>query len=380
MKKIIFKKLLREIFFFFLISSLALTSIIWVIQAVNFLDIVSEDGHSFKVYFSYTLLTIPRIFNKIMPFAYFFSIFYIINNYEEKNQLLIYWTHGIKKREFLNTIVKFSFLFLILQFLLSVLIVPYSLDKARSFIRTSSLDFFPSLIKPKRFIDTVENLTIFIESKDKNGLIRNVLLKEKIDKDSEQIILSKTGEIFFDDNGKYLILYNGKIINTGNKKESSVFNFKETKFDLNKFTTKTTTYPKIQELKTSQLFNCAQILLSKNQIIQKVKARNFYQMNCEKSFLENIIQELFKRIYLPIYIPLIALIASILILRSKNSYKYSIFKVYIFTGGVFFLILSEISLKFAGINSLYNILFLIIPIFSFLMIYTIFTNKLNLDK
>ena len=315
-----------------------------------------------------------------MPFAYFFSIFYIINNYEEKNQLLIYWTHGIKKREFLNTIVKFSFLFLILQFLLSVLIVPYSLDKARSFIRTSSLDFFPSLIKPKRFIDTVENLTIFIESKDKNGLIRNVLLKEKIDKDSEQIILSKTGEIFFDDNGKYLILYNGKIINTGNKKESSVFNFKETKFDLNKFTTKTTTYPKIQELKTSQLFNCAQILLSKNQIIQKVKARNFYQMNCEKSFLENIIQELFKRIYLPIYIPLIALIASILILRSKNSYKYSIFKVYIFTGGVFFLILSEISLKFAGINSLYNILFLIIPIFSFLMIYTIFTNKLNLDK
>ena len=380
MKKIIFKKLLREIFFFFLISSLALTSIIWVIQAVNFLDIVSEDGHSFKVYFSYTLLTIPRVFNKIMPFAYFFSIFYIINNYEEKNQLLIYWTHGIKKREFLNTIVKFSFLFLILQFLLSVLIVPYSLDKARSFIRTSSLDFFPSLIKPKRFIDTVENLTIFIESKDKNGLIKNVLLKEKIDKDSEQIILSKTGEIFFDDNGKYLILYNGKIINTGNKKESSVFNFKETKFDLNKFTTKTTTYPKIQELKTSQLFNCAQILLSKNQIIQKVKARNFYQMNCEKSFLENIIQELFKRIYLPIYIPLIALIASILILRSKNSHKYSIFKVYIFTSGVFFLILSQITLKFAGINSLYNILFLIIPIFSFLIIYTIFTNKLNLDK
>jgi len=380
MKKIIFKKLLREIFFFFLISSLALTSIIWVIQAVNFLDIVSEDGHSFKVYFSYTLLTIPRVFNKVMPFAYFFSIFYIINNYEEKNQLLIYWTHGIKKREFLNTIVKFSFLFLILQFLLSVLIVPYSLDKARSFIRTSSLDFFPSLIKPKRFIDTVENLTIFIDSKDKNGLIKNVLLKEKIDKDSEQIILSKTGEIFFDDNGKYLILYNGKIINTSNKKESSVFNFKETKFDLNKFTTKTTTYPKIQELKTSQLFNCAQILLSKNQIIQKIKARNFYQMNCEKSFLENIIQELLKRIYLPIYIPLIALIASILILRSKNSYKNSIFKVYIFKKCVFFLILSELSLKFAGINSLYNILFLIIPIFSFLMIYTIFTNKLNLDK
>ena len=47
MKKIIFKKLSNEILIFFLISSLALTLIVWVIQAVNYLDIVTEDGHSF---------------------------------------------------------------------------------------------------------------------------------------------------------------------------------------------------------------------------------------------------------------------------------------------------------------------------------------------
>ena len=36
---------------------------------------------------------------------------------------------------------------------------------ARSFIRTSNVDYLPSLIKSKKFINTVENLTVFIEKK-----------------------------------------------------------------------------------------------------------------------------------------------------------------------------------------------------------------------
>ena len=374
MKKIIFKKLLREILFFFFISSLALTLIIWVIQAVNYLDIVSEDGHSFKVYFSYTLMTIPRVFNKILPFAFFFSIFYIISNYEDKNQLLIYWTHGIKKKEFLNAIIKFSFLFLILHFILSVFLVPFSQNKARSFIRASNLDFFPSLIKPKRFIDTVENLTIYVESKNSAGLIKNIILKDKIDSNNSQIILAKTGEIYLQDGKKYLLLYNGRIINISKLKDTSVFKFKETRFDLNKYNTKTTTYPKIQEVETSQLIYCTQ-LLKKGLTYTKLD-----QMNCEKNFLDNIIQELFKRMYLPIYIPLIALMASFLILKSKSSFNYSAFKIYVFTAGVFFLVISEISLKFAGNNMLHNIYFLSTPIISFLIMHKIFNHKLNTDR
>ena len=60
-EKIIFKKFLLDNTYFFLLVSLSLTVIVWVIQAVNFLDFVSEDGHSFKIYFYYTLLNLPRM-------------------------------------------------------------------------------------------------------------------------------------------------------------------------------------------------------------------------------------------------------------------------------------------------------------------------------
>ena len=195
MKKIIFKKLLNEILIFFIIASLALTLIIWVIQAVNYLDIVTEDGHSFEVYFYYTILSIPKLFSQSLPFVFFVSIFYVLVDYENKNQLLIYWTHGVTKKYFINKIIKFSIFFLLIQIIFSVFIIPFTQDKSRSYIRESNLDFFPNLIKPKKFIDTVKNLTIFIDSKDDVGHYSNIILKEDNGNGNFQIVVAKSGRI-----------------------------------------------------------------------------------------------------------------------------------------------------------------------------------------
>ena len=67
MKKIIYTKFIVDVLKIFFLTSFTLVSIIWILQAVNFLDIVSEDGHSFKTYFSYSILNIPKIFSKTFP-------------------------------------------------------------------------------------------------------------------------------------------------------------------------------------------------------------------------------------------------------------------------------------------------------------------------
>ena len=373
MKKIIFKKILNEILIFFLIFSLALTLIVWVIQAVNYLDIVTEDGHSFNVYFKYTVLSLPKLFSQIFPFVFFLSVFYIINNYETNNQLLIYWTHGINKKEFINKIIKFSLLFLIIQLFLTILLVPYTSNKSRSFIRSSNLDFFPNLIKPKKFIDAVQGLTIFIDSKNEDGDYQNIILKDNSTATS-QIIIAKTGKIISKDNRKLLLLNVGQIIRRNTANKITIFNFEETQFDLNKYSSKTTKKPKIQELVTTKLIQCTTFLLQYPE--SKLKMQN---MLCEKSFLNNLAQELFKRIYMPAYILVLSLAASLLVLKSKNAHNYTVFKIIIFLIGIALLVISEILLNFTGTNLLYNCLFLLAPIFLFLMIYYYMTTKVKFN-
>ena len=79
MNKLIFRKLSFDILGFFILSSLAITSIVWVIQGVNLLDLIIEKGHSIKVYFFYSTLSIPKIFSKLLIFTYFLTLFVVIN-------------------------------------------------------------------------------------------------------------------------------------------------------------------------------------------------------------------------------------------------------------------------------------------------------------
>ena len=163
MNKLIFRKLSSDILLFFLISTMAITLIVWVVQGVNLLDIVTEKGHSIRVYFFYSLLNLPKILGKLLVFTYFLTLFVILNRYEENNEIIIFWTNGIKKIYFINFILRFSILFVSLQLILNLFIVPKSQKMAQDYLRNSSLDFFPKLIEEKKFSNVMENLTIFVD-------------------------------------------------------------------------------------------------------------------------------------------------------------------------------------------------------------------------
>ena len=163
MKKLLFAHFLKDILIFFILMSLSLGLIVWVIQAVNYLDFMTEDGHSFYVYFSYTFYNFPKIIHKILPFVFFVSLFYQINRYELKNELIIFWTAGVSKLRLIKVILGFSIFFFIFQIIIGAYVSPLGQDKARNFIRNSNVDFFPSLFQEGKFIDVVRNLSIFIK-------------------------------------------------------------------------------------------------------------------------------------------------------------------------------------------------------------------------
>ena len=69
MKKILFRKLLTDYIRFFLLALVSTSIIIWVFQAVNYLDIMIEDGRDYLVYINFSLLNFPKIMSKILAFG-----------------------------------------------------------------------------------------------------------------------------------------------------------------------------------------------------------------------------------------------------------------------------------------------------------------------
>ncbi len=368
MKKLIFRNIFWDITNFFLIASLSLTLIVWVIQAVNYLDFVSEDGHSFKVYFMYSLLSLPKIYNKLILFVFFISIFFTLSKYEENNEILIFWNYGIKKTEFINHIIKLSFLYFAISIVFSVFLVPKTQTLAKSYIRDSNIDYFPSLIKTQHFNDTARKLTIFVEKKNNEGLIENIFIKENLENNKSKIISAKNGMLVKKNNLYYLILNNGNIVNIDSN-NTNIIKFKKSELSLSRFGSKSTVFPKIQETTSNKLIKCLQSFLFYNQSFEQ----DFFR--CNESSVNAIFQETYKRLILPFYIILSGFIASCLIIRSKNQINFSKFKVFIFLSGFALIIFSEGSSNLLTIFNLYKSFLVLIPIVTLVILYLIIISS-----
>ncbi len=365
MKKILFRKLLFDCLVFFTITLLSSSIIIWVFQAVNFLDIIVEDGRNYLVYLNFSLLNFPKVISKLIPFVLFFSFLYVIGKYELKNELIIFWNFGINKIELINFFIKFSFFIMMFQIFLTAAIVPKSQDLARSFLRTSSINYLENFIKPKIFNDAVKGLTIYSNSKDELGNLKEIYLK-KGSGENFQITFAKEGRFKQIGKNQFLELNFGETISVINNKITN-FKFKKTDFNLSNFDDNTTTYKKTQEVATIDLIKCYHNLMNFN--ILKIN-KNFEVENCRKDNIDNIIKELYKRIIIPLYIPVLILISLLLIFKSKENVNYPRYRFLIFLVGFSIIILSETTIRLINADFIKNIKFFVIPLILVISLYS----------
>ena len=213
MKNTIYKYFFHEFLRYFCITLFALAVIVWTVQSVNFLDLITEDGHAFTTYFTYSLLTLSKILTKLIPFSFLIAIILTILKFEKDNELIVVWASGLNKIYIVNLIFRIALIIMFTQLVLTSIINPKLLNFSRSLLKNSELQFIPSLLKERQFNDTVDGLTIFVDEKDENDLYHNVFIRDdgKILSTigtTSSTIFAKTGRISEDNN---LILFDGNI-------------------------------------------------------------------------------------------------------------------------------------------------------------------------
>ena len=375
MKKTLFKKILSDCLIFFTISLLFTALVIWIFQAVNHLDIMIEDGRDHLTYIKFTLLIFPKVIVKLLPFIFFLSFIYIITKYELENELIIFWNFGVSKFSVINFFFKFSIILVILQIFLTSTIVPTTQDKARSYLRNSSIDFIENLIKPRTFNDTIKNLTIYSDKKDKDGYFKQIYIKSG-GVDNFQITYANKGKFINTENKQIFDLYNGETINLTNNKITNL-KFKRSYLNLSDISTNTTTYKKTQEVSTADLITCYKNIYNK---ISADLSEILKIENCRTENINNILKEFHKRITLPMYIPALMLICLLVIIKSKENSNYTMYRLKIFFIGFITIILSEFSLRFVEKSILNNLIIFLIPIIIIICLYITFYFKLNFKE
>ena len=217
--------LIKEITSSFLFISIILTSIAWLTQALRYLDLFTTDNIAASDYFFYIILLLPKIFNITIPISLFIAIIFTLNRMRENSELIIFWSAGRSNRNILIYPILLIAIFLfIIQLLLTLVIIPSTSLELRdkiTEIRSGGIDY--NVLKEKKFISPVKNLTIFIQDIE-DGVFSGLLIQDDKNQIKPVTYIANKGIYKKNGNKSFLVLMNGfmQILNKENEEISEV--------------------------------------------------------------------------------------------------------------------------------------------------------------
>ena len=233
------------------------------------------------------------------------------------------------------------------------------------------------MIKTNQFNDTVEGLTIYVQEKDENDIMKNIFIRDdnkvlkglETSKDSGSLtIFAKKGRIEKRDRN-YLSLENGTIQTQNKNNEISSINFKKTSLLLKGMKTKSIVQPKLQETSSLILFEC----LFKKNLKKKL-------LNCAERSKLDALSEFNRRLGMPLYIPYVALLSCFLLIGRDQSKRKSLYKYFYFALGFLTLVMAEILVRYSGKSLFYSTIYYLIPIISVPILYLILFRKFYFEN
>ena len=369
----IYQNFTKEILKTFLVILFGLSIIAWTVRAVNFLDLIVENGYSIVTYFQYSFLNLVAILTKLIPLSFLLSLMIFLVKQIQDNEFIILWTSGVKKLKIVNLLFFVSIFVLFFYIIFSAFVTPYALNKSRNLLNKEGFNSFLPTIRVQQFSDSFIGFTFIVEEKFENE-VKNVFMYDKSNalknltsnqsETTATTVIAKEGIV----KDRKMFLFDGSIITTNrNNGENDIVKFEQINIDLKNLKTGTIKQFKFQETSSINLVNC---IINPSAII----------INCNENVNSEIITVLNRRFFLPFYMPVVALICSFLLIKAQSKKNYFLNKYSIFVLGFLVLIYSELIIRFTGISKVIGTLFVISPFILIPIIYLFLILKLNRES
>ena len=321
----------------------ALSFLIWITQSARFLYLITDMGLSMKVYLPYIIYQFPKIISQMMLISLLISLFISIIKFQNNKEMEIYWLSGISKKTIVWTILKVSLLPTFIAFFLYVYLAPMTGLISRSILANSEFTFVNALVKKNNFNAPFENLTVYVGENDNRGNLEKIYLFE-----TNKTIIAKKGRVLNINEKNYLELIDGFVHEKNENSKIKIIKFKKTLYDFTKYKTNLTTYPKLQERNILWLFN------------------NFQITDVRK---EETLSEIHKRIFKPLFIPIIALMCCFILYGNNEKFNLVKLRFTVFTLTVLFIIFLEILISLSSSSTFFQYFLYSLPMCGGLVIY-----------
>jgi lipopolysaccharide export system permease protein len=190
-ERYLFKQLLGPT----LLATLALVAVALLSQSLGTLDIMVEQRQSAMVFAKITFLALPQLLNMILPIAIFVASLVALNRLHTEQEIVVCFAGGMSRWRVIAPAIKLASLAMLVTLVVNLWVQPYCYRTMRDELFAVRTDLAASLVRAGEFSQPSSDLTVYAQSIDQQGIMRNMFLNQEKAEGGSTTFFAQQGKI-----------------------------------------------------------------------------------------------------------------------------------------------------------------------------------------
>jgi len=211
-------------FFSIFMPIIAIGSLILFVRIAKLTEITHMTALEMLLMYSYSL---PMMLFYTLPITFFTALILTLNKLSNDYEAVVFFSFGISPIRILLAFIPPVILLSITLAVLSLVLIPITKQLTKSFIHYKSVNAVIN-IEASKFGQKFGDWMVFLESRDKSGVLNNIVLYNASNPKEEQFLIAKKANFFNENGTPGLILKSGQAYRISENKIDQI-NYKEMK-------------------------------------------------------------------------------------------------------------------------------------------------------
>lgn len=213
-----------------------LTSVIWLVTVLPYLDLVINRGQSAFTFLYLILMALPSPLVIIMPLAFFFAALFTLNRLQSDSELVVMASAGYSLRQLATPVLTAAAIVMALTYACLLWLMPAGQRALRDKVLDIRADMAGALLNEGDFNTSQQGLTIFIRQMSNKGEIKGILVHDNRNRAKPITYIAEKGILAQTPAGTRLIMQDGTIENSAEGgKQLQVLHFERDTINLDQF-------------------------------------------------------------------------------------------------------------------------------------------------
>jgi lipopolysaccharide export system permease protein len=217
------KYILRQCLTPLLMILIVITSIVWMTQSLQRIEIIVKFGQGLGVFMYLSLLIIPSLLAIIIPFALFGAAVFALHRLHTDSEIAVMFAAGVSRWRLAAPILLITLFGALATLYVNIDLMPRSYRILKQTVADIRADFASSVIRSGEFMTYIDGFTIYVDEARPGGQFVGLLVNDYRNKDDPKTYMARKAILRDTGAGPMLILKDGNIQRTD--KETGVVDF-----------------------------------------------------------------------------------------------------------------------------------------------------------